>query len=314
MNQILSTVNVNNKHNINKGGSKDVNSIIKFFAIILIVFGVFLIANSSYALYKNSGSASGDSNQQEQISTKPEIEVQVKEGTQLIVNISTTQPSVIDKVVYHWNDEEEQTVSGDGRTYMQVSKIDIPKGENTFTVIATDINGEETVFSDTYTLQSEISIDIQKSGNKVKIDLIGNNEIKTVAYKWDNEEVQTKEVNNKEYSFELDVSLGEHTLQVQAVDVNGNKEKAEKTVAGSTMPTVTIEAGNDCYVIKAHDDVALDRVEIETMSDGKITKMQADGKDFKYDFPLKEGDNYIKVTAYNSQGVQSKSRKAVWKK
>ena len=47
MNQILSTENINDKSNKQKGGPKSIKSIVKFFAIILIIFGLFLITNSS---------------------------------------------------------------------------------------------------------------------------------------------------------------------------------------------------------------------------------------------------------------------------
>ena len=43
--------------------------------------------------------------------------------------------------------------------------------------------------------------------------------------------------------------------------------------------------------------------------------MITDGKDFTYNFPLKEGDeNKIQIVAYNSNGVESEVVRAKWKK
>lgn len=308
MNQILSTEDLNNKYKGTKGNSKDIRTIVKFFAIILILFGIFLIASSSYALYKGGNS----SNVGGQNIKKPEIEVQAKGEKQLILTIM--HEDEIREVMYYWNDEEAETITGEGRKYIQ-TKIEIPKGENILTVQVTDVNGQTAQYTNTYTLNGDIDIKIEQSGNNVKIKVTGKEQIKNVKYSWDKEETKTVDVNDKDYSFELEVLIGEHELNVTATDVNNNEENKKIIVTGTTKPTVTIEPGDDCYVIKAHDDIGLDRVEIETMADGKVTKMQPDGKDFKYNFPLKEGDeNYIKVTAYNTNGVASKSKKAVWKR
>ena len=309
MNQILSTEDLNNKNRRNKG-SKDINSILKFFAIMLIIFGMFLIANSSFAILNKNNDTSSDN---KQISDeKPEIQVENKTEKQLILTIM--HEDIIKSVEYYWNDEEAQTISGEGRKYIQ-TKIDIPNGTNTLTVKATDINGQVGEYTKEYELKGNIDIEIKQSGNNIKVNVTSKENIKNLEYAWDEEDAKTIEVNDKEYAFEVEVLLGEHDLLVKVTDEAGNEEEKTMKVTGTTKPTVTIEAGNDCYVIKAHDDIGLDRVEIETVSDGKVTKMQPDGKDFEYNFPLKEGDeNYIKVTAYNTNGVQSKIKKAVWKK
>ena len=57
MNQILSTENVNNKYKGSKksSGPKDIKSVTKFFAFGLLIFGLFLVINTSYAMFKNDG-------------------------------------------------------------------------------------------------------------------------------------------------------------------------------------------------------------------------------------------------------------------
>lgn len=310
MNQILSTEDINNKYNKKRGSTKSIESIAKFFAIMLIIFGIFLVATSSFAIFKGTGSTN---NGQAQASEKAEIQVEQKGENKLLVTVMSQ--TEIKDIEYYWDEEDIKTEQGQGRKYVQIKNIEIPQGENDFTLKVTDINGEVTDYVQTYTLESDIDIQMKQSGNNVKINVTGKNEIKTVVYTWDEEETKDIEVNASEYSFEVEVSLGEHKLVVKATDINGTVEEKTITIMGATKPTVNISAGDNCYIITAHDDVGLKRVEIETVSDGKVTKMQADGKDFEYSFPLKEGDeNYIKVTAINTKDVKSKELKAVWKK
>ena len=48
---------------------------------------------------------------------------------------------VISKVEYSWNGEDSEVINGDERKYIEKT-IDIPTGENTFTIKATDVNGQ----------------------------------------------------------------------------------------------------------------------------------------------------------------------------
>ena len=51
MNQILATSNVNSGKN---KGPASIESVVKFFIVALIIFGVFLIGTGSYAIYKEN--------------------------------------------------------------------------------------------------------------------------------------------------------------------------------------------------------------------------------------------------------------------
>lgn len=309
MNQILSTENINNKSYKSKGGPKDIKSILKFFAIILIIFGIFLITNSSLALFGNENSQ----NTEESIS-KPTIQLEDKGEDQIILKIM--HDKIISRVEYYWDDEEAEIINGGERKYIERT-LDIPTGENTLTVKATDINGNELEISKTYTLAGNIEIQVKQSGNNIKIIVTGKNEIQQVEYGWDDDDLKTLEISEgeTEQTFELQVLVGEHEFFVKATDIEGNEQEETLKITGTTKPTVKLSKGDDAYVITAHDDIALDRIEITTVSDGKVTTIQSDGKDFKYNFPLKEGDeNKIQVVAYNSNGVESDPVKAKWQK
>ncbi|MBR0350218.1 MAG: hypothetical protein IJH76_00050 [Clostridia bacterium] len=310
MNQILSTESSNNKGNYKKsGGTKDVRSVAKFFAIAIFIFGIILIATSSFALYKN-----GSNKEQEiKMAAKPTIEIEKKGEEELIITV-THEEGQISNVVYYWNQGNKTTIDGKNGKYIQKT-IQIPSGTNILHVSATDSNQNKTEYSKEYVHAGDIKIDISQSGNNVKIAVDGKNELQSIKYNWDEEEVKTVNVEDSTYSLEVEALVGEHSLHVTAVDSENNTQEKTIKVIGTTKPTLKIEKGDNCYVITAHDDIALKKIEIVTMNDGKVTSIESDGKDFSYKFPLKDNnDNFIKVTAYNTQNVPSKVIGVKWQK
>ena len=308
MNQILATENQNYKKNKAKlNGSKDVNSIVKFFAIILIIFGLFLIINSSYALYKGEGETKLSSTQKE-----PDIQIEKKGEDKVLIRIM--HEDVIEIVNYNWDGQNSKTINGNGRKYIQ-EEVEIPNGKNTLYVTAKDVNGNVKKLNEEFESISKINIDISISENNIKVQLESKENINKFTYAWDEEDVNEVEVNDMKYVMEIEAPLGRHTLTVVATDINGEEVEKTQDVVGTKKPTVKLEKGDNAYVIKAFDEIGLDRIEVTTLNDGKVTKIQSDGKEFEYNFPLKQGnDNFIEVIAYNENGVASDKLRAKWPK
>lgn len=307
MNQILSTENVNNKYKGSKksGGPKDIKSVTKFFAFGLLILGVFLIINSSYAMLKKDGGKTPKD------VGEPTIELEEKGEDKILLKVMHEED--VDSLVYAWNEEDPTTVRSVGKFYQK--ELDIPNGVNTLNVKATDIYGNEKEMERTFELSLSTNIDISISGNSIKINLEGKEEITKFTYAWDEEEPKKVDVNNTEYSMEIEAPLGRHTLKVTATNINDEVEEKTQEVVGTKQPTVTVKKGDNAYAISAHDEIGLDRIEITTLKDGKVTKIQADGQDLDYNFPLKlSDDNLIEIVAYNENGVKSKKLRAKWPK
>ncbi|MBR0491703.1 MAG: hypothetical protein IJJ82_06660 [Clostridia bacterium] len=307
MNQILSTENINNKNKGSKksSGSKDIRSVTKFFAFGLLIFGIFLVINSSYAMLKNDGAKA------KKDVGEPTIEIEEKGEDKLLIKVMHEDD--VATLTYSWNNENPTTVKSIGKFYQK--ELDIPNGQNTLYVTATDVNGTVKKTEKDFELTLSTNIDVSIAGNNIKINLKGQDVIKEFTFAWDEEEPKKVDVNNTEYSMEIEAPLGRHTLVINTTDING--EKAEKTqeVVGTKQPTIQIKKGNNAFAISAHDEIGLDRIEITTLKDGKVTKIQADGKDLDYNFPLKQGDeNLIEIVAYNENGVMSKKLRAKWPK
>lgn len=310
MNQILSTENINNKKNKSKArgvssGSKDIASIIRFFAIFLIIMGVLVIGSGAYALYSD-----GNKTNEPKIESKPQISIENKGEDKILITI--TDEEDIDNVTYQWNDEQEQTISGASGKFIQ-EELELPDGKNTLKVRALNINGGLNEISREFEAVASIGIKTSISGNNIKIEINSEEEIESFSYAWDDEEPTNVTVNDKKYSMEIEAIMGEHTLNIVAKDINGVEKTKEQQVVGTTKPTLKITKGDNAYHIVAYDEIGLDRVEVTTLNDGKITKMKSDGKEFEYDFPLKDGDeNYVEIVAYNNNGVESSRIRAKW--
>lgn len=307
MNQILSTENINNKNKGAKksGGSKDIRSVTKFFAFGLLVFGIFLVINSSYAMLKNDGAKA------KKDVGEPTIEIEEKGEDKLLIKVMHEDD--VATLTYSWNNENPTTVKSIGKFYQK--ELDIPNGKNTLYVTATDVNGTAKKTEKDFELNLSTNIDVSIAGNNIKINLKGQDVIKEFTFAWDEEEPKKVDVNNTEYSMEIEAPLGRHTLVINTIDINGEKTEKTQEVVGTKQPTIQIKKGNNAFAISAHDEIGLDRIEITTLKDGKVTKIQADGKDLDYNFPLKQGDdNLIEIVAYNENGVMSKKLRAKWPK
>ena len=149
MNQILATSNPTTKKTKQKrsGGPADIKTVVRVFAIVMLVFGMFMIGTGSYAIYKDN-----EANNSEVI--KPVITETVNEdNTAVILNV--THDKAIDRIEYSWNNGEVQTITGNGRRNIEVD-IEIPGGTNTLNVKAIDVQGQEISTDKKYTIDDII--------------------------------------------------------------------------------------------------------------------------------------------------------------
>ena len=116
MNQILATnPEPKNKKKSGVSAPTDVTKIVKVFAIIMLLFGIFVIATSSYSLYLGEK----ESKNQEQLMNKPVISVENASDEENTVLLKVTSNIGIQQVVYQWNDGRTNTLVGDGKQYFE---------------------------------------------------------------------------------------------------------------------------------------------------------------------------------------------------
>lgn len=300
MNQILSTSMPTDKKNKSKKNRNSnpiaIGSIIKFFGIAILVFGVFMIGTGTYAIYKNQS-------EQEEQNLEPTISIEDKTDTTILLKIMHQKN--IDKVEYGWNDEESTVVNGNGK-YLE-EEINIPSGTNTLHVLVQDEDGKQITYEKQYERESNINFEV--SGNKIKITYQGDTLISYMTYRWDEEDEQTIEINDTSIEHEIEVIKGLHTLTVVVVDENNNTDTKVQKINGVSKPKVEINSDGQHFIITASDDEKLSKIEFKLNQDDSQTFQlnleEMDLKELEYTLPmeLQAGDNVIEVTVYNSNGI-----------
>lgn len=304
MNQILSIDNSKKekvkKNKTRNNGPIEISSILKFFSIAILIFGIFMIGSGSYSMYKEST--------KEVVNSNPVIYVEQTSETEILLKV--THDRALSRITYCWNDEEATEVPCNEKEEIE-TKIEIPTGTNTLTVYATDANGQEIEYQKVYTLEGDININIEPEGNNLKITANGNNQLLYMTYRWDEEEETKVDINSDQIEQTIEIPKGLHTLTVIVVDENNKTETKEQEVNGVTKPKLEVTTnGADKFIIKASDEQGLTRVEFiinETekyMIDlTRVYESAEDRKEFEYEYPLHDGENKLEITVYNESDV-----------
>lgn len=306
MNQILSTsMPMNNKKKNKSNSPIETKSILKFFGIAILIFGVLLIGTGVYAIYKNQ------SYQQEQ-NIEPTISIENKTENTIILKV--THKKNIARIEYWWNNQDRDIVNGNNGKYLE-KEINIPSGKNTLHVLIVDEDGKEMTYEKQYELESNIHLEV--SGNKIKITYEGNTTISYMTYRWDEEEEKTIEINDTNIDEEIEAIKGLHTLTVIVVDENNNTDTKQQKINGVSKPkvTVSVDEQQEHFVIQASDDEKLSKIEFRLNQDEEqefeLNLEEMDLKELRYVLPselqLSEGENVIEVTVYNSNGVSEET-------
>ncbi len=305
MNQILSVDNTNKKEKVKKekvrnSGPIEITSILKFFSIAILIFGVFMIGSGSYSMYKEA--TKGAEN------VKPVIYVEQTAETEILLKV--THEKALSKITYTWNDEAVTEVPTNGKKEVE-TRIEIPTGTNTLIVKASDENGQEIEYKKVYTVEGDINIEIEPEGNNLKLTVNGKNQLLYMTYRWDEEEETKIDINSNQTEQIIEIPKGLHTLTVIVVDENNKTETKEQEVNGVTKPKVEITTdGSSNFVIKASDEQGIKKVEFIINETEKYMldltrafESVEDRKQFEYAYPLHDGENKLEVTVYNESDV-----------
>ena len=89
-----------------KSSSSD--TVVRVFAILLVIFSLCLLGSGLYSIYKNKEAEK----QVEETPTYAKIEA-VQENDQAVITV--THDKIIESMVYSWNSDAERSVKGDGQ-------------------------------------------------------------------------------------------------------------------------------------------------------------------------------------------------------
>lgn len=308
LNQILSVDNNSNnkkgkKTKVKSSGPIEISSIVRFFSIAILVFGIFMIGTGSYSMYK-------ETNKQASIA-KPEIRLEQTAGTELSLKVEHDKELVT--VTYQWNEEEPTKVQTNGKKEVE-TRIEMPTGVNTLKVQATDIKGEEVEFTKEYTIESDIEINLEPEGANLKVTATGNNKLQYMTYRWDEEDETKIDIDNYEIEETIEIPKGLHTLTVIVVDENNKTETKEQEINGVTKPKLEVTTDGTNFNIKALDEQGIKKIEFIINEEEKfLLNLEKElsleeRKEFEYAYPLHDGENKLEVIVYNESDVTENFR------
>lgn len=299
MNQILFTQDKRNRN------SQDTKKIVLFFSVSLIIFGLILFGQGVYGIVKK------DSTQVNKDDETTTISLQQNNSGEVIINVNSQ--TIISELIYYWNSEASQTISGNGNTTMQ-QIITMPAGQNTLTVKTIDVNGKQKTETQTFKLDvDKPNISLSVIGNKIKIAVDSKADLAYVTYKWNNEQEKKMDMTTFEdktkYEVEVEIPKGKNTLLVTATDIYENKSEKSQEVKGIAKPVFAKPVINEPYItftVTSEDD---DIKTIEFFYNGKNYKITEDAikksqnaKKVSYKLTLEKGKNTLIVKATTQNG------------
>lgn len=308
MNQILMVENNKKKKTKKQRGSSgpvEIKNIIRFFAVVIIVFGLFLIGHSSYGLYVNSKGTS----------TEDLANITMhRENDTLIVNVESV--NLIERFKYNWQNSEQRSVPVESKSFTQ--EIILPSENNILTITLEDETGRAVTYTKEIILDGidiakpSISIDKQYSG--LRINVTDETKIAYMTYKIDDGEEKRVDKNNEEdtaieYAVgEEELGRGTHTIFVTAVDAAGNTNTEEQEVViSSERPTINnmyIDYEQGKLIIEASDADGLASIEVNL--NGTVYNMpNLDRTEAAFSLDLIEGTNTISIKLTNVNGITS---------
>lgn len=306
MNQILMVENKskNKKKARKSSGPAEIKSVIKFFAIVIIVFGLFIIGHSSYAMYISS---KGNN-----VENLPQISIS-RVNDSLIVNVQSEY--IVDKFKYNWTNSEQTSISEGVSSFEE--EIILPNATDILTIIIEDETGRAITYTREIYLDGvdivKPTIDLEQGeGFSVRLTARDETQIEYITYKIDDgEEVRIDKNNTEDKTIEYaitEIPRGEHTLYVTAVDSSGNVESIEKPIiVSSDRPTIknlSIDQEAGKIMIEAADVDGIQSIEVNL--NGAVYKMDdVNRTEATFSLNLVEGTNTISIKLTNVNGLSA---------
>ncbi len=302
MNQILMTeaVNKNAKNKSRVSNSSDITAVVRFFAIIIMVFGLALSGSSAFGMVQNI--------QENKNKSIPVVSAQ-RNGNS--VKITVKNDIGIKTIKYSWNDSTETVVQGRNKNQVETT-INIIPGNNKLNMTVIDSNNGTTTYVKNYVQEekdtTEPVITVQNEDPRIKITVTDDTALDYIIYKYgDNEEVKVEASEDDPTKIEgyIDNVLETQvTLKIEAVDKAQNFATKEQQVKGATKPKIEVvsDPTDQSYlIIRASDNEGLRMVVFYINEDEYKTdpNTSLNMKNFEYRQKVPKGETTIKVHAYN---------------
>lgn len=308
MNQILAVENKKKEKvktkKIRTGRPIEIKGIVMFFAVIIMVFGLTLAGQGSYALYKDI-----DDRKPENIPYVTIGRVNDKAIVQISSNIE------ISKLVYSWNNGEESAIPI-GSTNAR-EEITLLGYDSVLNLTIEDMNGKRVKFQKQYLLtgvditKPVVEIETKDGNDKMKIVAKDETGIAYITYQWEDGEpvtVNADQQGQTEMIVQVPLTVGLKKIQIIAVDTNGNIEKIEREITTSTSrPKMTLRRNKQKISIEIEDKDGIKSIKANLNGEEyEITNVNRKKVKVGYLY-LREGNNTISVEVTNVNDYTEKA-------
>lgn len=308
MNQILAVENKKKEKvktkKIRTGRPIEIKGIVMFFAVIIMVFGLTLAGQGSYALYKDI-----DDRKPENIPYVTIGRVNDKAIVQISSNIE------VSKLVYSWNNGEESAIPI-GSTNAR-EEITLLGYDSVLNLTIEDMNGKRVKFQKQYLLtgvditKPVVEIETKDGNDKMKIVAKDETGIAYITYQWEDGEpvtVNADQQGQTEMIVQVPLTVGLKKIQIIAVDTNGNIEEIEKEITTSTSrPKMTLRRNKQKISIEIEDKDGIKSIKANLNGEEyEITNVNRKKVKVGYLY-LREGNNTISVEVTNVNDYTEKA-------
>ena len=308
MNQILMTENKKkkdkNKKEKKSSGPIEIRGIVRFFAVVIAIFGISLIGEGSYAIYKEA--------EEKDPKTMPVVTIGRLNDTAVIYVEHSTE---ISKIIYSWNNGEETVLPEGGRTAQET--ILLPNQNSVLNITIEDMNGKKVKYQKQYNIEGMdiakpvIEVEVEDGNKKMTITATDDTEIAYLSYQWENEEpvtIEATEPGQTKIIEELDLTPGTKKINIIAEDVNGNVEQIEKEIVATTSePKMQLIQNAGQIIIEASDEDGLSEIKLNLNGKQYANKLNGEKEIKLGPVVLKEGNNTILVEVTNVSGYTKKA-------
>ena len=331
MNQILQTDGLNSKNNssfeknkkgfnqkqfgnINKinsnpvstKGKLGINSIVRIFAISILIFGIALVGNSSISLAK---SAKQKANQK-----IPSVNISRKGN---LLNLSVKSEVPIRSVGFSWNNQDFQYASARQQKQFNMNIKVVDGIDNKLNIAVVDMANKKSTYHGKYSKEADTTkpeIVISNEDPKIKITITDDTALDHVTYKYGDDQEQRVDADSSDPSkLEIyidNVDTEQKELIVEAVDSAQNHAEVSKKVLGTTRPKIEVSNSpedSSILQIKITDKVNLQKVVIYKNDERYDTSEKiASINDNVFTAKLRaSAGDVLKIEAYNVNELMS---------
>ena len=303
MNQILMTENKKKKEK-KSSGPIEIKGIVRFFAFVILIFGLTLVGEGSYAIYKEA--------EENDPTTMPILTIGRLNDTAVIYVEHTVEISTI---TYSWNNGEETVLPEGGLTAQET--ILLPNQNSVLNITVEDMNGKRVNYQKQYNIEGMditkpvIDVEVEDGNKKMTITATDDTEIAYLSYQWENEEpviIEPTEEGQFKITEELDLTPGTRKINIIAEDINGNIEKIEKEIVATTSePTMQLIQNASQIIIEASDEDGLAEIKLNLNGKQYANKLNGEKNIQLGPVALQEGNNTILVEVTNVSGYTKKA-------